>query len=197
MDFLANNKEWLFSGIGLLILGAFYKLIGFIINKKRKLKNLPLEKPSAANFTNTFAESEGDDHKKRVNSFSYIEDTINNAALDSGREYPQKVINSISYIYDTIKNTPLLHQKNIAKEFIGMKFHCKCKFLSADKDDTNNIRVFAHIIGEKEMRGIFFNIKQQDLPGIGLIKEGEILEITGNIAKVSELGIELENVKVI
>jgi len=48
MDWIIENKEWIFSGIGVFVLGIVYALF----KKKRKSKSLKMKQKSGDNSTN-------------------------------------------------------------------------------------------------------------------------------------------------
>jgi hypothetical protein len=49
MEWIVENKEWIFSGIGVFVLGIIYALF----KKKKKSKSIKMKQKSGDNSTNT------------------------------------------------------------------------------------------------------------------------------------------------
>ena len=52
MDWISDNIEWVFSGIGVFILGLILKLL-FRKQQKKKAKSIEMKQRSGSNSTNT------------------------------------------------------------------------------------------------------------------------------------------------
>jgi hypothetical protein len=168
IEYLSKNKEWLFSGLGILLLvtiiGFVGKLIGIydkkgenVIQPSSKIQDQKIESPR-------------------------------NSPINSDKLSPSKIM-------ETIDQAPLLQQSEIVKHYIGLKVTWQGYLIGIVNIGNNNCRIS---IKDKDFGTyIGFEINSIKHPGLGLLKYGDILKVEGKIKNIDTLWIYLSDVKIV
>lgn len=158
-DWIWDNKEWLFSGVGGII---FVLVLSWL---KNRIKSRKTQEPSLNGAT--------------------LQDIID-APLPPKKE-PDILATSLSpgKIIKEVESAPLLQQPDICKQYEGIKVSWKGKLSSADKIDKENISLMITVTEGKVYTLIFFNVNPKQYPGIGLLREGHEILVKGRIEEVS------------
>lgn len=157
-DWIWDNKEWLFSGVGGIIVVLVISWL------KNRIKSRKTQEPSLNGAT--------------------LQDVID--ALPPPKQEPDILATSLSpgKIIKEVKSAPLLQQPNICKQYEDINVSWKGKLRSADKIDKENIRLMISVIEGKVSTHIFFNVNLKQYPGIGLLREGHEILVEGRIEEV-------------
>lgn len=172
IKFIAENKEWLFSGIGVTILIVGYALVRrMFLKRKKETKEVeihlhPLSEPSKA-----------DDHGlipiKKVDLLRFSE------------------------IAKIIKKAPPLQRDDVKKSFKGIKVMWDGYLINATKKDNDIVSL--HLApGPKDLdrlHTIHCEVSLNDYRELGILPEGAKIRIQGEIARAGTLDVELINVK--
>lgn len=170
-DWILNNKEWLFSGVGIVIAVMVFSWI------KKRIKSRKTQEPSL-NGASLQTIIDAPPPPK-------LEPDILTASLSPGK------------IIEEIKSAPLLQQQEISKQYEGVKVSWKGKLSDAQKlypeemIDEKTIRIMISVYDEKNgsdkmgYTSVFFNVDPEQYPGIGLLRKGHELLVEGRIEEIS------------
>lgn len=165
---LLDNKEWLFSGGGVVLVALIIRFV-FQHIKKAKLKDESMNKWSLQQII------EGPPAKPPV--INKEEKSCSLSPLD---------------IMATIEETPLLQKPDVAKNYIGLRISWAGKLARAEKTSNNNIRI-AITTGEgSRIEVVVFEINPKLYPGLGLLKYKHPIRVSGVISRITD-GFELED----
>lgn len=167
LDLLIKNKEWLFSGIGIVLCVGLFSIIRKLIYRQKK-ESIPFSTPQ---------------NLKVIIESPPIPTIIEpNPALYSP---PANIIPleylSPSEILKMIREAPLLQQDEVTKHYIGLKVTWEGELNNAytKKDDIVGIVLCS------SHKGIIFDVNKNDYPGLGLLKAGAMLTVEGIIEKIT------------
>jgi hypothetical protein len=179
-----NNKEWLFSGIGVFILSSLIGL--FIWQKNRK------------NFSR-FSDRSIDFRIKRPELSIESKNQLKQAQPEPLSPPATPIIPSFSLItideiFDQISSVPVLLQDEIIKHFVGIriKWAGKLMHITKDEKDNNNLNI-SLFVGSTFPRSVYFSIDASEYPGIGLLKEYHMIQVEGEIESFYIEDIYLKN----
>jgi len=167
-NWLLNNKEWLFSGGGIVLVAL---LIRFVFQRIKKAK----PKDEATGSLSLQQIIEGPPAKPPE-----IRKEVKGVSL------------SALAIMTTIEETPLLQRPDVAKNYIGLRVSWDGKLSSANKISDNNIRLIIRISEGYKDVGVTFEINPNRYPGLGLLKYKHSVRVSGVISRVSDY-FELED----
>ncbi len=171
IDYISSNKEWLFSGIGIvLILIIFRPIKSWIVRVISKKQT-----------------GSSGEHEERQNIAVNADKDVN---------FLQKNINNPSEIINSIKNRPPYQQKDATKYYIGLRVHWNGKLSSAYPENKGKISIF--LISD-EWQNVFvnFEVRESDYPEIKTMHKNTAIELEGTILEVGFDNIKLENVKIL
>lgn len=161
-NWLVDNKEWLFSGGGVVIAVL---IIRFIFQRLRKSKlNVPsLEKESLA------AVIEG----PRAKAPEIKKD------IEVGHLSARAIITNI-------EEAPFLQQPDILKNYIGLRVTWEGYLTGAFKISDTLIRLHIRTCEKEEWRGVgvIVNIDPSQYPGLGLLKYEHPIRVSGAISEI-------------
>jgi len=177
-DFIIENKEWLFSGIGvtlLLIIGAFVK---------RKF----FGKKSDSKDTKTGHEITVHVHPHHDNGSKKGEDVIGIERIS-----PLK----FSEIGKRIDKAAPLQKDEIRKSFKGIKVAWDTYLKSASKDEKNIVTLWLSpgCKAIDTLCTIRCTVLLDDYPELGILPKGAKIRIQGKITNADKFDVELANVK--
>lgn len=162
LKWLLNNKEWLFSGGGIVVLVFLFR---FIIRyfRKRKLPATPAKEESLAEIIE--------------------ESPVKTSEIKRDIELDSLTADAIM---TKINEAPFLQQPDIIKHYIGLRVTWDGVLVNARKIGSDLIRLLIHV-GEKgkHIESIFVEIIPSQHPGIGLLKYGHSIRVSGVISEIS------------
>jgi hypothetical protein len=179
LEFLINNKEWLFSGLGIVIFFGILSILRKLIFSKKQ-KTLSPADPQESKIVIGVPPSP-----------AIVEAPL--APVTQNRDIIPPESLSPNEILTTIEQAPFLQQPEIAKHYVGLKVTWQGKLFSAWKERNDIVNIFIIV---PEYRTIVFNVNPNDYPGLGLLKKGTLLEVEGIIEKINGY-IGLSNAKII
>jgi len=156
MNWLMDNKEWLFSGVGVLAIAALWKLVQSrmrgSVRTKSALDVEPLQSvldkpaPAAPTLPTTLA--------------------------------PESII-------EAIENTPLLQQPEFRQQFIGVQVAWSGNLADANKLRDGSVKLMISIRhAAQRPRHVFATVAPGDYPGLGLLRAGHPISVRGKISSV-------------
>ena len=166
-----DNKEWLFSGVGGIIVVLVFSWL------KNRIKSRKTQEPSLNGAT--------------------LQDIID--APPPPKQEPDILATSLSpgKVIKEVESAPFLQRPDISKQYEGIKVSWKGKLSLADKINEKNIRLMIDVTEEKDSTFIIFYVNPKQYPGIGLLREGHEILVEGRIEEVSSTYISLKAEKLI
>jgi hypothetical protein len=173
IDWILDNKEWLFSGIGITLLGGVVYLIRNLF--KRKTNSEPLN----------------DANKKRLDLL-----TINIQTEESTTR--EKSIAQIKpcEIYEAVHNLPPVQQDIAFNNYVGLRVDWtgELYFAHMDKKDSSIIRLGLLIERDKNWSDyIHFEVNSDENRELAITKKGATIRVIGEIENVDPAWINLTN----
>ncbi len=175
IDFILQNKEWLFSGVGISV------VLGIIAISKKMLH--------------------GKRDKDRTNEvvihLSASREMIN--STDQKNVISIERLRTISFkeIENAIKTAPPLQRDEVKKNFTGIKVGWDTYLKGASKEDESivSLRLSPGPDPLDSLYTISCRVSLQDYRELGILPEGSRIRIHGEIASADRFDIELINVK--
>lgn len=174
-SFLWDNKEWLFSGIGIVILIVLIKAFRVLWIRKKTIPQ------SSAEY---------------VNGETPVTTSEKKGELDSEGGILSEPIMP-HQIRKAIDNLPILQRTDAAKHYIDMHVVWRLPLISISKkwDDPNTLSLLlADRTDLMISGGVSFDVNSDKYPGLGLLKEKDIVEVDGRIKTIDTHVIKLYNV---
>lgn len=179
IEFIAKNKEWLFSGAGVTILVALYAIIRKLLLRKRSrpgtdVRSLTIHlNPSSLPATTDVAE------KKQLvplGKFSSL---------------------SFSRIGDMIESVPPLQKDEIKKNFVGIRVSWDAYLKNARKSPEGivTLRLSPGPAASHRLYTILCQVALDDYRELSILPEGAHMRIEGEIASADVWDVELSDVK--
>ncbi len=199
---LMTNKEWIFSGIGVLIIAGLSKLFWKIVIARKPHvgesggnSNQANINEGSATVTGNIVVTQGDvhvyapsaDNKKRTRARSARRSKTSGTA-------PKKPATSIQFkeINESIAATPPFQQAQVAKNFDGIKVEWKMRLFSIHSPTNYEKRTRLSLNPDgfgSALVTVFVNI--EDYPELKVAHAGVSVIVTGIIFKAERFGCEL------
>ena len=172
LNYLIENKEWIFSGIGVLILAGVISIIRFFLNRKKS------NKLSKENFTNEKVPLEKDKDNASTNSLEISDITVKT-------------------IIDDINNAPPFQRDTTSKNYNGIKVRWEGKLWNVEKLLFSNIlkqtvRVIFHPISENLNYSVLLRVNINQYPELKIAKRNSMIAAEGKIINCSGDGMYVE-----
>jgi len=177
IDYILHNKEWIFSGIGVTILGLLFLIIRYFFKKK----HISIKGPEGITTNITKPEPPYTAHENSM---------------------PQEDVYKITR---ELEEMPPLHLDDITKNYIGLNVDWLTEYSSAYKKDNDLIRVHLRLI-TKLFQPIFVRlifvrpifvwceVKLSDYKQFSILKRNAKIRVIGKIIKFEPYSIELSDV---
>ena len=174
LDFLTQNKEWLFSGLGVAVLGGIYGLVRWWV--KKRVEKLP---QVIIHVSNSSRPGEADQHEKNL-----MPTTIERVSRITFEDIRKAIDNALP-----------LQRDQVAKSFAGIKIEMDTYLSSAHIVEGDIVRLT--LTPDKEYRGkdIFCEVHLAEYRELGVLPEGTKIRIQGEIKETGRSTITLNNVK--
>lgn len=181
IKFIISNKEWLFSGIGVVILLSIIAFIRKILFRKSYKKG---------------------EEKKPQEITIHLNPSCESSKSGESNLVPFERISPLSYqqIEKAITEAPPLQRDNIKESFKGIKVAWDCYLRGASKvdNDTVSLRMWiSNAPKEGPLCTIWCKVSLKDYGELNILPEGTKIRIQGEIAKADRFDIELVNVKLL
>jgi len=176
IKFIWENRTWLFSGIGVFILAYLYKSLKHLHTGKKSEMSEDDQAPMGRKI-------EQNNHEEVPNLYPIYR-------VDA-RPLSAKEIISI------VKGAPLLQQSDIKSHYCGIRVRWVGKLVSMKPSEGKTVRILINC-GEEFHDYSFssFDVSRIDYPGLGLLKEGDRLEVEGTIEDIDLPIIKLKNARI-
>ncbi len=171
-NWLLNNKEWMFSGIGVASITALVWIARALWNRKRHpVPSLP---PGAT-----------------------IQTVMDSPVVMPRAELPDKATLVPEEIIKAIDDAPLLQQPDVEKHYRGLRIEWTGKLVSAEKFSENEVGLLLSSKKGHHDAYIVFEINPGNYPGLGLLRSGASLQVVGTIRGVVTDVIYLKDVHLV
>lgn len=188
IDFVLRNYEWIFSGIGVLILTL---ILNWVLRKRKSsisyVKNNKISSESGSNVIVSGS---------NVNSVQIITNKIHESLL-LGKSKVNDVIIDIdpNTIKEEINNAPAFQQDNIGNNYIGIKIRWNLELYSIRK---NNGQISSINFYPIKQTGPLITIEAdiEDYPFLKFAKRDSLFEVEGKIVICSSFNITIECSKI-
>lgn len=171
IDWILENKEWIFSGIGIAILSGIFVLIKKVFVKRKSPINSPEKTTIQAHHNNETQTV----HSERKTLRSTLT--------------PKAILEAVNAV-------PPLQRKDIAKHYSGIRVRW-----SGTVTDIEPLHIGPDVVivlnsGKLAFRDIYFVVNPSEYKGLSLLDIGQRITVEGDIESVGT-GVKLMNVKLI
>jgi hypothetical protein len=173
LEFIWQNKEWLFSGAGIAVIAA---LIAWLRQRNAE-KN---SKPQVVIHVNSATDSVLDNK---------TEQDIMPATIE--RISPVK----FEMIKDTIEAAPPLQRDQVRNNFVDIKVEWDAFLRIASKDDAGFVGLWLTTVKDPPSNIIHCKVLLSDYKELGVLPEGSKIRIHGEIEEANTWEVTLKNVK--
>ena len=175
--FFWNNKDWMFSGIGVVV------LVGVVAFFRRRLRKAEKDVPPLTG------------HQAGPEQTPSQETRAPEAAPGSSKR-----TSTITYrsIMETIEKTPPLQREQAAENFIGIKVDWETSLSSASRDDKDMVSLLLEVRDLTKTRHAGLarcTVPLHRYRELAVLPEGIRIRVQGEIEKVDTLFISLKNVR--
>ena len=161
IDFIIENKEWLFSGIGVTALTVIFLLIRHVFQSKKAHQSKPTKQKI--------------DEKEQVDTTDHKDNSIGYSMHPTPKE-----------VADEINSTPLFQQKDAEKNYIGIKVRWDVSLSLVHSGSNNNVELTCEFKGYSRFVNIKTNLEKY--PKIKILKRGQKITVYGEIIKIDASG---------
>jgi len=167
LKYFIENKEWLFSGIGVFILAVVIGIIKFILNRRKSNK---LRKENFTKEQIPFETDKGD---------------------TDALELPNITVKTI---IDEILNAPPFQRDAVSENYKGIKVRWEGKLWNVGKVDFSGktVRVEFHPIPENLHYSVLLRVNIDRYPELRVAKRGSMIAAEGKIIRCSGEGMNVE-----
>jgi ABC-type amino acid transport system permease subunit len=199
MQWLTDNRQWLFDGIGAAVVIAILGFFASCIFGTKKDSAQPLQKTEISNNnTNQIivqlnaTETKGKEEiaSKKISS-EIIQTNITTPIplTKITRLTPKGII-------EAIKKAPLLMQSNMAEQYYGLTVEWSAELVSADPEENNMVRLFLDVTEGERSADEFARceVSLNDYKELKIAHKGTKIKIMGEVEKINSSVFTLKNV---
>jgi len=172
LEFIQQNKEWLFSGVGIAVIGAIFAWF-------RQIKTDKDEKPQVVIHILNNPEVTQDNDETDVTSASI--ERISPVTFEMMK--------------DAIENAPPLQRDDVKRNYVGIKIEWDAFLKAANKDDEGFVRLRLTTDKEHSLNTIYCKVLLDEYRELGVLPEGAKIRIHGEIEEADTWDIRLKDVK--
>ncbi|MEQ1514524.1 MAG: hypothetical protein ABL934_17850 [Lysobacteraceae bacterium] len=174
IDFLVKNKEWLFSGVGVVIMGLIFSVFrNRIFSPKARIAT-----PIVQDISQPLP---GNPDQLTPSATPQIKKT-NSIELEE--------------IVAALRESPPLQKSDLIKHYIGLTVQWETLLWSAEKSDGDNVLLTLHF-GSQNLSLVHCSVLLSDYKELGVMKRNAPITVIGKISKVSTSSADLDNVQLI
>jgi hypothetical protein len=172
IDLLLKNKEWLFSGVGVVIIVGIFALLRRRFSGTKdpgQTVVVRLETPQSPRVS--------------------IEKTTS-SEIPVRRTAPITLLQ----IHETLRNAPPLQREELREHYKGLYVEWDAYLSSASKEGGNSVRLSLSAgkgMDTNSLLKIFCNVSLHDYKELAILREGAPIRLFGKITKVDEWYVEL------
>ncbi|MFC1818220.1 hypothetical protein ACFL0B_03910 [Thermodesulfobacteriota bacterium] len=172
LKYLIDNKEWIFSGIGVFLLATVVGIIQYILKRKR-VGSLKDDK-----IINEQSFNERTKDKTLINKVEFTNITVKN-------------------IIDKLHNTPPFQRDTLSNNYKGLKVRWEGKLWNVEKEtytdkSEKTVRVVFHPIPKNLHYRVLLTVDIDRYPQLKIIKRGSKIAAEGEIINCSSEGMYVE-----
>jgi hypothetical protein len=198
INWILNNKEWIFSGIGLAVIGLLWKVCSFFYSK-RSLHRLPESKPFCRTQPSLLQSRQLPNPitQKPVKFDATVVSAQSDAALYKSPQAPARrapiLCLSIDEILSQIRALPPLQQEDSFKSYIGTRIQYLglINSISKGQNETANLELYR----PESTAKVTFSIVISDCPELKHIQLATPIVAEGDLFSLSSYNqFKLDNV---
>lgn len=168
IKWILENKEWLFSGIGVTIL---FGVIYFIRRAARRSQS---------------------------STQPGIAPNLQSPAPRSLRVEPRKLVElDVHKIMESISSLPPFQRDDARKHYIGVRFRFTGALFSAEAEEEDRIRISLSSLNESHLPLIFGSVPAKDNSQLRIVHEGTKITIEGDLAIFDSYTASLNNIEIL
>ena len=177
-EYLDKNKEWLFSGIGVLF-------IGYLATHFRKRL-----------FPQTAQNGNGGAVVIVQVSSQQLPQSTNIESLNQVTPAHITKITTITLaeITKALENAPPLQNNELAKHYKGINVQWETKLFNAEKKEDDNVRLSLDF-GPRDAHLVYCTVRLSDYRELGVLPKGAPITVMGRIREVERKSATLEDVQ--
>lgn len=169
LKYLIENKEWIFSGIGVFLFAVGISIIRFYLNRRK------------ANKENS---------TKEQITFEKVKDNTTTNALEISNI-------TVKTIIDEIHNVPPFQRDTASENYNGIKVRWEGRVWNVEKVHslnklTQTVRVVFHPIPENLHYSVIFEVNIDQYPDLKIAKRDSMIVAEGKIIRCSAEGMYVE-----
>ena len=168
IKWVIENKEWLFSGLGIVVIGALYALFRELINSKNKTEKVIAPSAPTVSLTNP---------PMQITPIAFLNKTL------------EDIINDI-------ESRPPFQRDEAVKHYIGARFRYSGFLFGLYKRENNQIMIVLAPKG-LALRSVRCLVNVNAYPELKVIHEGSEMTVEGKIKDISAGDIYLEEVAIL
>lgn len=173
IDWLLNNMEWLFSGVGGVIGLALISRFFPANSERMRVPIVVREKQPTAHANNS-------------------ERSLLPVAVERVAEITP------SEIKESIRNASYLQRKSVASKYIGLRIEWETELASAEekeKDALMSLLLRHKTTGDGQPMYVSCNVRLEDYKELAVAQRGAHIRVDGNIESADETFVKLTNAK--
>ncbi len=175
LDYLDKNKEWLFSGGGVVLLGYLATRLAKIFPKKDADKGTVVIVQAPTQQMSHAPSSE----LLNLRTPAHIT-KIASVALPE--------------ISAALEKAPPLQKEDVAKHYIGLNVQWETYLFNAEKDENDNVHLTLDF-GPRDMHLVYCSVRLSEYRELGVLPKGAPISIVGRIKKVERKSATLDEVQ--
>ena len=169
LRWIADNKEWLFSGVGVAVIVAVVGLLKIVRHRRPRMATL------------------GDKNLQAV--IDAPAPSLPTRVVPSASLTPQQ-------IKAAFEDAPFLQQPDIREQFKGLHVRWSATLVDAEKRKDGTVRLILVVGNLLKGPAVLCTVKPEQHPGLGLLRKDHKIDVSGTIALVGENYVELEQVSI-
>ena len=178
LNYITDNKEWLFSGVGVVVLFALVPWVLRLVSRVRSQTGRGTAIQASAN--------ESMEHLDQV------------AARRTDHLLPSPLTRLASVTFDQIMEAraaaPPLQQQEVANRYVGLTVQWEMQLFSASKRDNDTVYLSLDF-GPRSYGLIRCEVRLADYRELNVLPKGHPISIIGEIAGVDANVVRLSNVQ--
>jgi len=201
IEYFLNNKEWIFSGVGLLAITSFISVV--FRRKNNEIENLKSRlNLQQNNNSNVQINGQSQSQSVIVNVDSKIGEVTSSEAYSLDKNMvvsPLKKINKLTpaQITEKLNGVPVLMRNEMITKIKGLKVEWNTTLSSASYLDDNLIQLFLKINEDGSQSDIAIcKVSKNDYAELAMASKGTPIRIIGEIDSI-DLCFNLKNVQLL
>ena len=217
-DWILANKQWVFSGIGLAVIGLIFASLKWLFNRRnptgdgaaviRRDSSVKLGKTTISESTNGVSQV----HITQIATITptNIKDPLEEALSLQRRGATTQLSNGDNpvgtamialltppEIREALGKVPPLQQGDVAKHYVGLYVQWETKLWNVKKEKDDDVTLFL-LFGDSDSCLIYCpHLRLSNYRELAVSKKGTPITVTGRITNVASNCTDLEDVKLV